>query len=110
MRKLIILFVLLLLAIPTKAAHSVVLNWTASIDGGIVTVYRASGTCSPTSVFTSISSGVITNTFTDTTVNVGSFCYQVTTIVNGKESLPSNQVSAVILPQPPQTLVIGSSQ
>lgn len=90
--------------------HQVVLNWTASTDGGVVTVYRAPGTCSTSSVFASITTGVAANTYTDSTVTVGSFCYQVTTVVNGSESKPSNQVTAVILPASPTSLVVGSSQ
>jgi hypothetical protein len=97
----------IVVAAPT---HQVVLNWTASVDGGVVTVYRAAGACSASSVFTAITTGVAANTFTDSTVTVGSFCYQVTTVVNGSESLPSNQITARILPSPPTALAVGSSQ
>lgn len=93
-----------------QAAHQVVLAWTASVDGGVVTVYRAPGACSTSSTFTSITTGVATNTYTDSTVTVGAFCYQVTTVVNGVESLPSNQVTARILPSAPTSLTISSSQ
>ena len=87
------------------ATHQVMLSWTASTDGGVVTVYRAPGACSTTSVFTAVTTGVALNTYTDTTVTVGTFCYQVTTVVNGAESLPSNQVTARVLPLAPTTLV-----
>jgi len=102
----------LFLAVPLNAAptHQVVLNWLASADGGAVTIYRAPGACSASSVFASISSGVTANTYTDSTVTVGSFCYQVTTIVNGVESLPSNPVTVRLLPGAPTSLVVGSSQ
>lgn len=111
--KRLLLAVLLLFATGAyaqAAPHSVALSWTASTDGGVVTVYRASGACSTSSVFASITTGVATNTFTDSTVTVGSFCYQVTTVVNGLESQPSNQVTARILPQAPTSLTIPSSQ
>ena len=108
-----IILIILLAAIPVSAQgapHSVTLNWTASTDGGVVTVYRAAGVCSTSSVFASITTGVATNTFTDSTVTVGSFCYQVTTVVNGLESKPSNQVTAVVLPQAPSGLTAPQIQ
>lgn len=111
MKRRLIFLGFLLFAISTQAAtHQVVLNWTASVDGGVVTVYRAPGACSSSSTFAAVTTGVAANTFTDATVTVGSFCYQVTTVVNGVESLPSNQVTARILPQAPTSLTIGSSQ
>lgn len=88
----------------TAAPHSVVLTWTPSVDGGAVTVYRATGACSVSSVFASITTGIAANTYTDGTVGIGAFCYQVTTIVNGRESAPSNQITAVVLPSPPTSL------
>lgn len=96
----------LIMFVPqVKAApHSVVLTWTASVDGGAVTVYRATGACSVSSVFASITTGIAANTYTDGTVGIGAFCYQVTTIVNGRESAPSNQITAVVLPSPPTSL------
>ncbi len=111
--KLICLAAILLFAssVQTQAApHNVVLTWAASTDGGVVTVYRAPGACSTSSVFAAITTGVAVNTYTDSTVTVGSFCYQVTTVVNSVESGPSNQVTARILPQNPTSLVVGSSQ
>jgi len=113
MKKLILAGLLVLIANVAQAQaapHSVTLNWTASTDGGLVTVYRAAGACSTSSVFASITTGVAVNTYTDTTVTVGAFCYQVTTVVNGQESLPSNQVTARILPQAPSALIVGASQ
>jgi hypothetical protein len=101
---LVIAIIFLLSSNATAAPHNAVLTWTASTDGGAVTVYRAPGACSSSSVFVSITTGVAANTFTDSTVTVGSFCYQVTTVVNGNESKPSNQVTAVILPSPPSGL------
>jgi hypothetical protein len=103
------LAVILLLALPLAAqtgAHTVTLTWTASPDGGVVTVYRATGTCSTVPLtFTAISTGVTGTTYVDSGIAPGKFCYQVTTVVNGAESLPSNQAQAVILPLAPTTLV-----
>ena len=105
--KRITLALALLFAIPLfgQGAHQVTLTWTASTDGGAVTVYRASGACSTSSIFTAVTTGVAVNTFVDSTVTVGSFCYEVTTVVGGAESLPSNQVTARILPGAPTALL-----
>ena len=107
MRKLIAL-ILVLFAAPLFAAgtHTVTLTWTASVDGGVYTVYRAPGACSSTSTFASITSGVAGTTYADTGLAPGSFCYEVTTVVNGAESAPSNQAPAVILPASPGTLSV----
>ena len=107
MKYLLILLALLLIALPASAqgTHSVVLTWTASVDGGAVTVYRAPGACSASSVFASVTTGVTANTYTDSAISVGTYCYQITTVVNGTESLPSNQATARILPSAPTALV-----
>jgi hypothetical protein len=109
MKRLVIaLFAVLLFVVPMQAqtSRSVVLAWTASTStGAAYNIYRASGACAPSLTFTkigSVAAGVVT--FTDTAVTVGAFCYQVTATLNGEESLPSNQSSAVILPTPPTAL------
>lgn len=96
--------------------HSAVLNWTLSTDDTIAAcaapntclqnVYRATGVCSATSTFSIVNSPAATAaTFTDTAVSVGqTYCYQVTFEINGLESLPSNQVSAVVRPFAPSNL------
>jgi len=90
----------------TTGSHTVTLTWTASLDGGIYTVYRATGVCSPTLTFTSLSVGITGTTYVDSGISPGRFCYQVTTVVNSAESLPSNQAQAVILPAPPTSLTV----
>src|SRR5215831_17632004 len=94
----------------TQNPHSVVRNWVLSSDDTttacaapntcLQNVYRATGACSATSSFLVITSPAATAiTFTDTNVSVGqTYCYQVTFEINGLESPPSNQVSAVIRP------------
>lgn len=90
----------------TGGAHSVALAWTASTDAAAnptltYNVYRAV-TCAGT--FSKISSGVAAVTFTDTSVQPGAYCYQVTAFVNSAESVPSNQSTVVILPAAPTKL------
>jgi hypothetical protein len=87
--------------------HSVVLTWTPSPDGGAYSIYRTttSGTYgSPlaTSVATNCSGTACT--YTDTSVSVGTYYYTATTVVNGAESVKSNEATARILPSPPSGL------
>ena len=94
-----------------QSAHSVTLTWTASPDAAAnptlsYNVYRSVTSCS-SPVFSkvgSVASGVLT--FQDTAVTVGNtYCYAVTSVLNGLEGNNSPVVQAVILPAPPPTLV-----
>lgn len=123
MRKLLIavsILASLLLGTSARAqSHSVTLSWTVSTDDTTTScaspntclqnVYRATGACSSSSTFSVVSSPLSTaNSFVDSNVSVGqTYCYQVTFVINGFESAPSNQVSAVILPSPPSGLTRG---
>jgi hypothetical protein len=87
--------------------HSDVLTWTASTTTGVTyNVYRAPGTCSTSSIFASLATGVSPVTYTDASPLVGVQCYYVTAAVNGVESVPSNKISvtSLVLPQPPTGL------
>jgi fibronectin type 3 domain-containing protein len=99
----------------TAATHSVALNWTASSDAAAnptlaYNVYRLVGACpsgSPTG-FTKVASSVTTVSYTDTAVSVGNtYCYYVTSVLNGLESVPSNAVAAVILPAAPSSVTVA---
>ncbi len=115
----IILAVVLLLATSaapqTGSSHSVALNWTASSDAAgnptlAYNVYRLVGACpsgAPTG-FTKVASSVTTVSYTDTAVSVGNtYCYYVTSVLNGLESVPSNAVAAVILPAAPSSVTVA---
>jgi hypothetical protein len=88
--------------------HTATLSWTASPDGGTVTVYRASGTC-PSS---GIPSGatILTTTaaaagpYVDSTVTVGAWCYYLTATDNGVTSEVSNASGGSIIPFAPTNL------
>lgn len=102
------------LFLPARAqSHSVSLEWTASTDSGVsYNVYRFSGACpaSGTAGFSKITTAtVIATAYTDTTVAPGSYCYYATAVLNGAESLPSNLVSAVILPAAPTSLSVTAT-
>jgi hypothetical protein len=90
-------------AVHAQAAHQVNLAWTPSPDGGTVNVYRYLGSCT-SGTWQLIKSGVpAAGPYVDT-VAVGQFCYEVTAVVGGAESLGSNNVTASVLPQAPSAL------
>jgi hypothetical protein len=82
-----------------RAQHAVNLTWTASSDAAgnpslAYNIYRAS-TCGGT--FIKLNSAPRAATaYLDAAVLPGSYCYQVTSVLNGLESDPSNQ-SAVLI-------------
>jgi fibronectin type 3 domain-containing protein len=87
---------------PARAQNSVRVSWTASSDAGgnpslIYNVYRA-GSCP--GQFSKLNSVPASSaSYLDTNVAVGAvYCYQVTAVLNGVESMPSNQVIAAIPP------------
>lgn len=93
----------ILAVLAAASTHSATLSWTASPDGGTVNVYRASGSCSAT--FSQLSTGVTSaGPYTDSTITVGTWSYQVTAVVGGAESAPSNCVTVSVLPSPPSAL------
>jgi hypothetical protein len=91
-------------------SHSVSLKWTASVDAGAsYNIYRLTGTCpvSGTGGFSKISATPVSGTtFNDAAQSAGTYCYYVTAVLNGAESLPSNLAAAVILPGAPTSLQI----
>lgn len=108
MKNLITSLALLLASTVAIAQHSVTLTWTASVDtGGTVNVYRATSACAGggTPSFVKLQSGVVAaGPYVDSTVGAGLFCYYVTALVNGVESLPSNTAGVTIVPAPPTAL------
>ncbi|HTR47613.1 MAG TPA: fibronectin type III domain-containing protein [Verrucomicrobiae bacterium] len=88
---------------PTALAQrSVKLTWQPSPDAGSnpslgYNVYRASACAGQ---FSKLNSSVISGTtYFDTAVATGAaYCYQVTAVLSGVESAPSNRVVAVVPP------------
>ena len=100
-----ILVTIALASAPARAQHSVSLTWTASTDAAAnpslaYNVYR-SPTC--TGAFAKLNASPLGATsYLDTAVLPGaSYCYQVTSVLSGAESAPSNQ-AAVLIPSPPR--------
>ena len=98
MRYFIKSIVLLALVIPAFAqalTHTVTLTWIDPNNptGTTYNVYRATGLCTGTPIFSKIASAVTVKTYTDSTVVPGNYCFQVTATFNGSESVPSNSVN-----------------
>lgn len=75
--------------------HSVTLTWTDTLNpttGTTYSVYRATGLCSGTPTFAKIATALTAKTYSDTTVQPGPYCFEVTATFNGVESAPSNTV------------------
>jgi hypothetical protein len=93
------------LSLAAQAPRSVTLTWTDTQNpaGTTYSVYRATGSCSGTPVFSPVPlvSGVATKTYQDTTVTVGIYCYRVTATQNAIESGPSPTAGASVGPFPP---------
>lgn len=80
---------------------SVVLNWADNVNPGGTSynVYRSPNLCSGQSlVFTKIAPNVAVKTYTDSGVNPGNYCYQVSAALNGAESTgnPTATVSIAV--------------
>jgi hypothetical protein len=105
------LAVLLLAAVscPGQTTHSVTLNWNAPSDataGTTYSVYRAPGPCTGTPVMAKIVSAIVPRTYVDTTVAPGPYCYAVTAVAGGAESVYSNLAPAVVPSFAPSSLTI----
>jgi hypothetical protein len=104
--KLLAFLLLTVSALAAQTTHSVTLTWVDASNptGTTYNVYRASGLCSGTPVFSKIASAVAVKTFSDTTVTPGNYCYAVTASLSGAESAQSNTVNPAIQPFAPTGL------
>ncbi len=89
-------------AVPTRAQNGIRVNWTASSDAAgnpslTYNVYRA-GSC--LGQLAKLNSAPLTGTsYLDKNLATGAvYCYQVTAVLNGIESIPSTQVIAAVPP------------
>jgi hypothetical protein len=99
----VLLLAMALLASPARAQFSVRLSWTASSSAAgnstlTYNVYRAS-TCAAR--FSKINSAPVMGiSYVDSGAASGAaYCYQVTAVLAGLESAPSNQAVAAVPPQ-----------
>ena len=98
------------IAVPAfgqQSPHAVVLQWTAAPNqpGQTFAVYRAPGLCTGNPVFAKVAEGVAVETFEDQTVTTGNYCFHVTAVWQGMESVPSNRVLVPIPASPPTALI-----
>jgi hypothetical protein len=93
-------------------SQSTYLSWVASVNAAsnpslTYNVYRASP-CS--GAFVKINAApVATTVYLDTQPAPGSYCYEVTAMLSGSESGPSNVAAATILPIQPQSQAATNS-
>jgi hypothetical protein len=106
--KLLALMLASVALIAAQTSHSVTLNWTDTLNpsGTVYNVYRATGLCSGSPVFSKIASAVAAKTYQDSTVIPGNYCYEVTATANAVESAPSNTALAPVPSFVPQTLSV----
>jgi hypothetical protein len=98
MKRLLAFIMLSLSAFAQAATHSVTLSWTDTSNPITATynVYRATGLCSGTPVFSKIASALTTKSFVDSTVQPGNYCFAVTAAIGGVESGQSNSVNPAV--------------
>jgi hypothetical protein len=101
---------LILLSTTALAAqtHTATLNWTDTQNptGTTYNIYRATGLCSGSPVFSKLATAITVKTYNDTSVTVGNYCFQVTATFSGAESTPSNNAPLTELPFPPASLTV----
>jgi hypothetical protein len=97
MKRLALLVLLFAFVAMAQTTHSATLNWTDTNPAGTTfSVYRATGLCSGTPVFSKIASAVTVKTYVDSTVTPGNYCYEVTATCQSMESAPSNTALAPV--------------
>jgi hypothetical protein len=108
----VIRLALLLLFSATVAAaqtsHSVKITWTDTVNpaGTTYNVYKANTNCTGTPTFVKLNTAPITTqSYTDTNVAAGTYCYSATAVGPGGESAQSNTGSANVL-APPSVITI----
>ncbi|MGH9771524.1 MAG: hypothetical protein ACRD4Q_07470 [Candidatus Acidiferrales bacterium] len=84
---------------PCRAQHTVQLTWAASSDATAspTLTYNVYRSASCTDAFARLNiAPVSTPSYQDTSVLPATYCYQVTSVLSGVESAPSNQAEAII--------------
>jgi hypothetical protein len=106
--KLLILSILLATCAIAQQTHSVTLNWvdTANPAGTTYSIYRATGLCSGTPVWSKLATGITVKTYKDDAVAPGNYCYTSTASYNGMESAQSVTASAAVPAFPPSALQV----
>jgi phosphatidylinositol-3-phosphatase len=93
-------------SLPAIGSAGITLTWTSSPSA---TSYRVKRAATPGGPFTTIATGIPSNSFTDRGLTSGTTYYYVVTAVNGSgESPPSAQISAtpIFVPPAPTNLTV----
>lgn len=95
---------------PAQTAHTVNLSWTASTSAGVgYNVYRGTVSGGPYTLLNAAPLGTATLTYADATVTEGNkYFYVVRAVLNGLESVNSNEATVSIPPAPPTALKVVS--
>lgn len=91
-------------------SHVATLTWVDSTDAGSsYNIYRSttSGLYSSPLNAAPLASGV--TTYSDSTITPGTYFYIATAVLNGVESVHSNEVKAVVLPSAPTSLAVTAT-
>lgn len=91
---------------------AIVLLWTDLLNPATSTVYnvyRAPGICSANSAFVKLTQNTIPTTTYQDNPPSGTYCYQVTAVINGIEGPPSNQLTVVTKPAAPTDLRLNAA-
>jgi len=95
-------------AVAQAAPHSATLTWTDTQNPTATTysIYRSTGLCSGSPVFSKIASAVTVKSYADATVQPGNYCFAVTATFGGVESAQSNAAGAAVPTFAPAGLVV----
>lgn len=93
----LLILAMVLASAQTAPTHSVTLTWSdPNPAGATYTIYRATGLCSGTPVFSKLATALTAKTYPDLTVTPGNYCYTVTATEGGVESPQSVPAAATV--------------
>ena len=99
-------------SLAQAAPHSATLTWADTLNptGTTYSVYRSSGLCSGTPVYSKLATAVTVKTYQDSTVQPGNYCFTVTATFNGMESAQATPAGAAVPSFAPTGLTILTVQ
>ncbi len=112
MKTFLILFAALTILVSVSVAektHTATVVWTDPDNpSGAATysVYRATGLCSGSPTFSKVATALTALSYVDSSVTVGTYCFQITATQSNVESAASPSGSGTVQPFPPQTVVV----
>jgi hypothetical protein len=98
-------FIYTLILLSVSAFPAANISWQHPDDTATYNIYRATGACSVPSTFAKVGTSTV-RSYTDSPP-VGRYCYRVTAVVGGVESVPSSTLEYASLPPAPTDLRIA---